>query len=191
MSYWRHGTYLITGVQWNGVFASHLVGKAEKVRAARRRVLEDILFSLGFCQIHSMFGEVLGLLIFLFATTILPGFPASLIFLGCTIDSCVPPPGLGAVFVLWPKFDLTRLYSCLILDLSLSFVKQHTTPCLFSPPVFLGRPAKNLSCLQQTGHQLSPDLFFTTTTSIAWGRLWDKRLLLFWLSLSLPEVPDP
>ena len=59
------------------VFASYLVGEAEKVSAAGWRVFEDFLFSLGFCQIDSMFGEVLGLLIFLLAATSLPGFPAS------------------------------------------------------------------------------------------------------------------
>ena len=51
-----------------------------------------------------MFGEALGLLIFLLAGTFLSGFPSPL-FIDCTVNSHIPPPGL------------------------------------FSPRVFLGRPA--------------------------------------------------
>ena len=56
------GQVLILNIQ---VFMSRLVGEAEKVRAVGWRVLEDFLFSLGICQIDSMFGEALDLLIFL------------------------------------------------------------------------------------------------------------------------------
>ena len=65
-------------------------------------------------------------------------------------------------------------------------------PGLFSPPVFLGaRPTHIFSCLQQTGLQPSPDLFFSTATSTAWGRLRDESLLVLWLSLWHPEAPGP
>ena len=124
---------------------SHLVGDAEKVRTAGWRVLADFLFSLGFYQVDNLFGEALGLLIFLLAVTFLPGFPASPLFLDCTVDRCIPPPGV------------------------------------FSPLVFLGRPAHIISCLQQTGLQLFPDLFCPATTSIAWGSLCNESHLVLWL----------
>ena len=93
-----------------------------------------------------MFGEVLGLLIFLLTATFLPGFPASPLYIDCTVNSCIPPPRL------------------------------------FSPPLFLGRPAHIFSCLQQTGLQLSSDLFCSTDTSAAWGRLCGTLIepLAFW-----------
>ena len=138
------------------VFRSHLVGEVGKVRPAGWRVLEDFLFSLGFCQTDSMFGEAIGFLLFLLAATIFPGFPTSLLYLDCPVDSRIPPPGL------------------------------------FSPPVFLGaRPTHIFSCLQQTGLQPSPDLFCSTATSTAWGRLRDESLLVLWLSLWHPEAPGP
>ena len=118
------------------VFTSHLV------RAARWSIFEDFLFNLGFCQIDSMFDEALDLLIFLLAPTIPPGFPASplfVVFLDCTVDSHIPPPGL------------------------------------FSPLVFLGRPAHIFSCRQQTGLQLFRDLFCLIAISIAWCRLCDEN----------------
>ena len=74
--------------------ASHLVGEVENVRAAGRRVLENFLLSLGFCQVDSMFGEPLGIKIFLLAATILPGFAASPLFPDYTVNSHIPPPGL-------------------------------------------------------------------------------------------------
>ena len=54
------------------------------------RVLAYFMFVLGFCQIDSMFGQPLGLLIFLFATA----FPFSSIstFLDCTVDDRNRPP---------------------------------------------------------------------------------------------------
>ena len=90
------------------VFASYLVGEAEKVRAAGWKVLGDFLFSLGFCQIDSMFVEMLGLLL---AATILPGFSVSPLFLDYTVDFSIPPPGLflPPVFLSWPA----HIFRCL------------------------------------------------------------------------------
>ena len=68
--------------------------EAEKFSAFRWRVLEDLLFSLGFCQVGSMFGDVLGLLVFLLAATFLLCFLASLLFRACTVNSLIPPTGL-------------------------------------------------------------------------------------------------
>ena len=80
------------------VFAAHFVGEAEEIKVAGWKVLVDFLFSLGFCQMNSMFGKVLGLLIFVLAATILPVilcvFSASLLFLDCIVDSRIPSPGL-------------------------------------------------------------------------------------------------
>ena len=81
------------------VFAFHLVSEEEQVSVTRWRVRENFLISLGFCQIDSMFGEVLGLLIFILAATFLPGFPASPFLLDCTVDSCIPPLGLFSPLV--------------------------------------------------------------------------------------------
>ena len=92
-------------------FRISLVGEVEKVSAVRWRVLEDFFFSRGFCQIDSMFGKALGILIFLLAATILPGFPASLLLLDCTLDNHIPTPGLFSppVFLGRPPF----IFSCL------------------------------------------------------------------------------
>ena len=82
-----------------------------RVRADEWRNLGDFLFCLEFCQVDSMFGEAFGLLIFLLDTTFLPGFPASLLFIDCTIDSHIPPPDFFSppVFLGRP----THIFSCL------------------------------------------------------------------------------
>ena len=92
-------------------FASRLVGEAETVSVTGWRVLEDFLFSLGFGQIDSMFGDALHLLKLLYAATFLPGFPASPLFLDCVVDSRIPPPGLflPPVFLGRPA----HIFSCL------------------------------------------------------------------------------
>ena len=126
--------------------------RRKKSRAAGWRILEDFVFNLGFCQIDSRFGEALGFLIFLLAATFLLYFPASLLFLDCTVNSRIPPPGF------------------------------------FSPPMCLGRPAHIFSCLQQTGLQLSTDLFYVAAISFAWSHLSDERLVVLWLSWGARSV---
>ena len=55
---------------------------------------EDFLFSLGFCQIDSIFGEAPSLLIIHLAGPIHPGFPESLLFRVCAVGRCLPLQGL-------------------------------------------------------------------------------------------------
>ena len=71
------------------VSMSPLVGKEDLIEAVLK-VLEKFLFCQGICQV---FGETLGLLLLLLAVIFLPDFPIPPLFPGCTVDSCIPPPG--------------------------------------------------------------------------------------------------
>ena len=112
------------------LFPSSLLDPVVQVSAAGWRVHEDFLFSLGFCQIGSMFGEALGLLIFLLASTILEDFPASLLFLDWTVDSSIPSPGLFVPLVFLGR--PTHIFSCFSrLDFSFSQISSVPLPLEF------------------------------------------------------------